>query len=217
MKYSLAIFDMDGTILNTLEDLKDSLNFALTQNGLPTRTLEETRRFVGNGIRRLVELGVPENSSKGTTEKVFECFNEHYAVHCNDKTRAYDGITELIKRLDSLGIKTAVVSNKSDYAVQTLCKDYFDGLFGFALGLKDSIRKKPYPDSVNLVLEKFNIKKENAVYIGDSEVDIMTAGNAGIDCISVDWGFRTDEELVNAGARKIVKNMKELEKEITKQ
>ncbi len=217
MKYSLAIFDMDGTILNTLEDLTDSLNFALEENGLPVRTLDETRRFVGNGIRRLVELGVPENSSDETVENVFKCFNEHYAVHCNDKTRAYDGIVELIKRLDSLGIKTAVVSNKSDYAVQTLCKDYFDGLFGFALGLKDSVRKKPYPDSVNLALEKFKIKKENAVYIGDSEVDIMTAKNAGMDCVSVDWGFRTDKELIKAGAKKIVKNTEELEREITKQ
>lgn len=214
MKYKLAVFDMDGTILNTLEDLNDSLNFSLKENALPVRTLDETRCFVGNGIRRLVELGVPENSEPETVDRVFECFNKHYAVHCNDKTKAYDGIAGLIKRLDSLGIRTAVVSNKSDYAVQTLCRDYFDGLFGFALGLKDGVRKKPYPDSVNLALEKFGVKKEEAVYIGDSEVDIMTAKNAGTDCISVDWGFRTDEELIKAGAEKIVRNIDELEKAI---
>lgn len=212
MKYSAVIFDMDGTILNTLEDLKISLNHALRLNGFAERSLEEVRRFVGNGIRRLVELGVPENTDKQTTDKVFADFNAYYALHCNDNTSAYDGITELIRELDGHGIKTAVVSNKSDYAVQELCEIYFKGMFCAAIGLKDGIRKKPYPDSVNEVLRRLGLTRENAVYVGDSEVDIMTAKNAGIDCISVDWGFRSDEELIAAGASAIIKNTDELKR-----
>ena len=212
MKYSAVIFDMDGTILNTLEDLKDSLNYALRLNGLAERSLEQVRAFVGNGIRRLVELGVPEGTGADMTDKVFADFNTHYAVHCNDKTSVYNGIHQLIKELDAAGVKTAVVSNKSDYAVQELCRIYFDGMFSAAIGLKDGIRKKPYPDSVYEVLNSLKIKKENAVYIGDSEVDIATAKNAGMDCISVDWGFRTDGELISAGASVIVKTTDELKK-----
>lgn len=212
MKYSAVIFDMDGTILNTLEDLKISLNHALSLNGFAERSLEEVRRFVGNGIRRLVELGVPENTDEKQTDKVFADFNAYYAIHCNDNTRAYDGIIELIKELDENGIKTAVVSNKSDYAVQELCKIYFDGMFCAAIGLKDGIRKKPYPDSVNEVLRRLGTAKENAVYVGDSEVDIETAKNAGTDCISVDWGFRSDKELIEAGANIIVKDTNRLKK-----
>lgn len=210
MKYLAVIFDMDGTILNTLEDLKNSLNHALTLNGFAERSLEEVRRFVGNGIRRLVELGVPENTDKEKTDRVFADFNAYYAVHCNDNTRAYDGIIELIKELDKNGIKTAVVSNKSDYAVLELCDIYFKNMFCAAIGLKDGIRKKPYPDSVNEVLGKLGISRENAVYVGDSEVDIATAKNAKTDCISVDWGFRSDKELMEAGASVIVRNTKEL-------
>lgn len=212
MKYSAVIFDMDGTILNTLEDLKISLNHALELNGFAKRSLEEVRRFVGNGIRRLVELGVPENTDAESIDRVFADFNAYYAQHCNDNTKAYDGITELIKELDKLGIKTAVVSNKSDYAVQELCEIYFKGMFCAAIGLKDGIRKKPYPDSVNEVLGKLGISRENAVYVGDSEVDIATAKNAGMDCISVDWGFRSDNELTQAGASVIVKDTDGLKK-----
>lgn len=212
MKYSAVIFDMDGTILNTLEDLKISLNHALELNGFAKRSLEEVRRFVGNGIRRLVELGVPENTDTESIDRVFADFNAYYAQHCNDNTRAYDGIIELIKELDKLGIKTAVVSNKSDYAVQELCEIYFKGMFCAAIGLKDGIRKKPYPDSVNEVLGKLGISRENAVYVGDSEVDIATAKNADMDCISVDWGFRSDNELTQAGASVIVKDTDGLKK-----
>ena len=145
---------------------------------------------------------------------MFEVFNGHYAVHCNDNTKSYDGITELIKRLKKNGIKTAVVSNKADYAVQTLVKKYFNGLFDYAVGEKAGVGKKPCPDSVNEVLRVLDIPKEQAVYIGDSEVDIATAKNAKMDCIAVDWGFRDRSVLIQSGATLIVSDTESLYKEI---
>lgn len=214
MKYKLAIFDMDGTILDTLNDLKDSLNYVLNMFGMPTRTLEEVRSFIGNGIRLLIERGVPKNTPSEQTDKVFKMFNEYYAVHCADTTKPYDGIEKIILKLKENGIKVAVVSNKSDYAVQSLCKQYFDGLFDFAVGACEGVRKKPYPDTVNKVLKKFDISKDDAVYIGDSEVDVETAQNAEMDCISVDWGYRDRDVLINAGAKLIVSDTANLLKEI---
>ena len=195
MAYQLAIFDMDGTVLDTLEDLQVSLNHALKKNGFPTRTYEEARRFVGNGLHRFVELGVPEGTPGEQVEQVFDTLNEYYALHCNDHTKPYDGIVEVIRKLRGRGIATALVSNKSDYAVQDLVKIYFDGLFDVAVGLKEGIRKKPYPDAVWNVLESEGKSREESVYIGDSEVDLMTAENAGLDCVTVTWGFRTMREL----------------------
>ncbi len=214
MKYDLAVFDMDGTILDTLEDLKNSLNYSLRKSRLPERTLAEVRNFVGNGIRKLVERGVPEGTSTELTDEVFRSFNEHYAVHCFDHTIPYDGISALLEDVRRIGIKTAVVSNKSDYAVQSLCGRYFRGLFDFAVGAKDGIRKKPYPDSVNEAIKLIGAEKPRTVYIGDSEVDIETAKNAGIDCISVDWGFRERDILVRSGAELIVSDMESLERAI---
>jgi phosphoglycolate phosphatase len=210
MKYKLAIFDMDGTILNTLDDLTDALNHSLTVCGYPQRSREEVRRFLGNGIRRLTELGVPEGTDNAGTERVFNEFNEYYAVHCADKTAPYDGIIDCIRNLRNNGIVTAVVSNKTDYAVQILCEKYFPGLFDFAAGAREGVCKKPHPDLINAVLSRFSTERGNAVYIGDSEVDIMSAENAEMDCISVEWGFRTHEELVSAGASVIITNPCEL-------
>lgn len=210
MKYELVIFDLDGTILNTLDDLTDSLNYALTVNKCPERSIEEVRSFVGNGIYKLIERGVPSTASAEMIEKVYQDFSSYYKVHCADKTKAYDGIIELIHKLREEGIKTAVVSNKADYAVQVLCKQYFEGLFDTAVGEKPDVRKKPAPDSVNEVLNKLQICREKAVYIGDSEVDIETAKNAEMDCISVDWGFRDKAYLKEMGAMHIVSNVKEL-------
>lgn len=204
MKYKIAVFDMDGTILNTLEDLTDSTNYALKSNNLPVRTIDEVRCFVGNGIRKLIERAVPEGSEEPLIDKVFETFKEYYALHCNDKTCAYEGINELLENLKSRGIITAVVSNKADFAVQSLCRDYFEGLFDYAVGEKEGVRKKPYPDSVLKILERFGVMKEDVVYIGDSDVDFQTAVNAGIDSIMVAWGFRTEEFLKNLGADIIV-------------
>lgn len=214
MKHSLAIFDLDGTILYTLVDLKNSMNFTLKKFGFPERTLDEVRRFVGNGIKTLIIRAAPKGTDEKTIDEMFEVFNEHYAVHCNDNTKSYDGIDELLKKLKEQKVKTAVVSNKADYAVQTLVKKYFDGLFDYAVGEKQGVRKKPCPDSVNEVLRVLDTPKEAAVYIGDSEVDVATAKNAQMDCIAVDWGFRDRDVLINSGATLIVSDAAALYNEI---
>ena len=200
----LIIFDMDGTILDTLEDLKNSLNFALEQNELPVRSLDEVRRFVGNGIGKLLDRGVPEGCSPDLRLRVEEAFYPHYAVHCNDNTRPYVGVTDLIGALRNKGYLTAVVSNKADFAVQELCKIWFDGLFDLSVGEREGLRRKPAPDSVWEVCRLLNVSVEEAVYIGDSEVDFQTAQNAGMDVISVDWGFRDAEFLRSVGAVRIL-------------
>lgn len=214
MKHSLAIFDLDGTILYTLVDLKNSMNFTLKKFGFPERTLDEVRRFVGNGIKNLIIRAAPKGTDEKTIDEMFEVFNEHYSVHCNDNTKSYDGIDELLKKLKEQKVKTAVVSNKADYAVQTLVKKYFDGLFDYAVGEKQGVRKKPCPDSVNEVLRVLDTPKESAVYIGDSEVDVATAKNAQMDCIAVDWGFRDRDVLINSGATLIVSDAAALYNEI---
>ena len=208
--YKLAVFDMDGTILDTLEDLKDSTNFALEKCGYPTRSYDEVRRFVGNGIRKLIERAVPEGLTTEQIDRVHEVFTEHYKVHCADKTKAYDGIKPLLEKLRASGVKTAVVSNKADYGVQELCKEYFDGLFDYAVGEREGIRRKPAPDAVNEALRVLGIDKSEAVYIGDSDVDFETAKNAELPCISVLWGFRDEEFLREKGATLFVSDPAEI-------
>ncbi len=210
MRYKLAVFDMDGTILNTLEDLADSTNYALKANGLPERTIDEVRRFVGNGIRLLIERAVPTDTDKELTDKVFDTFKEYYKTHCAVKTRPYDGIKDVLLELRKAGCLTAVVSNKADFAVQDLCKDYFDNLFDFAIGEREGIKKKPAPDSVFEVLSKLNVEKADAVYIGDSDVDFATSVNAGMDVIMVGWGFRDAEFLREKGVKRIIKQPSEI-------
>ena len=200
MKTELIIFDLDGTILNTLEDLADSTNYALVANQLPQRTMEEVRSFVGNGIKKLIDRAVPEGCKDTIVDKVFADFKEHYEKHCADKTRPYDGILELLGELQNKKYHLAVVSNKADFAVQELCETYFSGKFEYVVGERKGIRRKPYPDSVLEVLDKLQINKENAVYVGDSEVDIETAKNAGIKMICVEWGFRDRAYLMEQGA-----------------
>lgn len=210
MKYELAIFDMDGTILDTLDDLKNSLNFALKENGFPERTRDEVRSFIGNGVTVLVKRALPQNASDEDRNKVLETFHPHYKKHCADNTRPYEKITEVIGKIREKGIKTAVVSNKEHYGVVLLCEKYFNGLFDAAVGSTDKVRRKPAPDTVNAVLKDLNVSPEKAVYIGDSDVDVMTAKNAGTDCISVSWGFRTKEFLKENGATEIVSDPTEL-------
>jgi len=192
-EFDIALFDLDGTVLYTLDDLHISANFALRQFGFPERTLAEVKAFVGNGMRKLIERSVPAGTSEDTVSKVLECFNAHYKVHCTDNTRVYDGVIDMLKSLRKSGIKTALVSNKSDYGVQILSKQYFDGLFDFSLGYKEEIEKKPSPSGVLYVLDKLKISIDRAIYIGDSDVDVETARNAKIPCISVTWGFRSKE------------------------
>lgn len=210
MKYTTILFDLDGTILNTVEDLNGSLNFVLKKYGLPLRSVKETARFLGNGIRRLIELGAGETVPAETVDAMFADFKAHYEVHCLDKTRPYEGIPELVAALRAAGRKTAVVSNKADFAVQELVERFFPGLFDFAVGEREGVRRKPAPDSVNEALKQLHASRMEAVYIGDSEVDIATAQNAGLPCVCVAWGFRSKEQLLEAGGETIVPSVADL-------
>lgn len=204
------IFDLDGTILDTLGDLSNSVNFALTKNGLPLRSQEEVRSFVGNGIRLLVERSVPENTSDEVVENCFKDFKAHYKDNSAVLTKAYDGIEELLEQVRDKGIKTAVVSNKADFAVQTLVEKYFKELFHYSAGEKEGIRRKPYPDSVISAMEHLGVRKENCIYIGDSDVDIETARNSGLRCICVTWGFRNEDFLRSFSPDFIVSSPEEI-------
>ena len=210
MKYELAIFDMDGTILDSLNDLYVSVNYALKEASMPARTFDEVRQFVGNGVTKLIQRSVPAGTSEEDTEKVFNIFSDHYIVHCSDTTKPYDGIPEILAWLRENDVKTAVVSNKADPAVQELYKQYFDGQFDIAVGERPGIRKKPAPDAVITILNELGVDKSKAVYIGDSDVDVNTAKNAEMDCIAVAWGFRSVEFLKENGAETIVYNADEL-------
>ncbi|MBO5896530.1 MAG: HAD-IA family hydrolase [Clostridia bacterium] len=190
MKADTIIFDLDGTILDTLEDLKNSVNHALSSNNLPERSLAEVRSFVGNGIRLLMELSVPVDTDSALLDKCFDSFRVHYKENSANNTKPYEGVVELLNQLKSKGYKLAVVSNKADFAVQTLVADYFDGIFDYAVGEREGIRRKPCPDSVNDALLHLASDKNSAVYVGDSEVDVETARNAAIPCVAVTWGFR---------------------------
>lgn len=200
-KYDTVVFDLDGTLLNTLEDLKDSVNYALDRLGMPLCSMKEVRSYVGNGVRRLMELAVPQGKDNPQFEQAFAIFREHYAIHCNDKTAPYPGIMELFVRLKEQGYQTAIVSNKPYDAVQELKKIYFEGFVTVAIGEREGIRRKPEADMVIEALKELGSDKEHAVYVGDSEVDIATAGNAGMECIAVSWGFRTKEEQERAGGK----------------
>ena len=210
LQYTAVIFDMDGTILDTLNDLASSVNYALEANGLPKRTREEVRRFVGNGAVKLIRRAVPEGTADTLFDKVFALYTTYYDEHCADATKPYDGIPELLALLRSKGVKTAVVSNKPDEAVRVLADTYFPHLFDAAVGTRTGIKTKPAPDSVFEIIKKIGAEKKDCVYVGDSEVDIETAKNAGIPCISVSWGFKGNEFLAEHGAQKIVDNAKEL-------
>lgn len=198
----IVIFDLDGTLLNTLDDLSDSTNYALSKFGYPTRTIEEVRQFVGNGVAKLIERAIPDGKNNSNFEKCLNIFKENYAQNMYNKTAPYNGIIEMLSNLKSKGIKIAVVSNKFDLAVKELCKKYFEGFIDFAAGENEAqgIKKKPAPDTVISVLTEFNFAPEDAVYVGDSDVDIMTAKNSKMPCISVTWGFRDEKFLLKSGA-----------------
>lgn len=199
--YQTVIFDLDGTLLDTLDDLANAVNHALQSFGLKTRTKEEVRSFVGNGVVNLMQRAVGEEYLQQSN--ILAAFREYYKAHCEDKTKPYDGVMKLLTELKKRGIKTAVVSNKMDSAVKALTKTYFDGLIGDAVGENEAagIRKKPAPDSLIAVMEKLGVDKQSTVYVGDSEVDIQTADNAGVDCISVTWGFKDEPFLIENGGK----------------
>lgn len=200
MKYTTVVFDLDGTLLDTLEDLMDAVNYALGKFGYPVRTLPEIRTFVGNGVRKLIERSLPGDAADPDVDGILSAFREYYTVHCEDKTHAYDGVPELLRQLKDAGLKLAIVSNKLDGAVKKLNQSHFNGYVQAAIGEKNGIRRKPAPDMVENALAELNSSKDGAVYVGDSDVDIQTAANAGLDCISVSWGFRDVDFLRKSGA-----------------
>jgi phosphoglycolate phosphatase len=203
MKYDTVIFDLDGTLLHTLDDLYYSTNYALEQFNFPTRTYEEVRTFVGNGVKVLIEKAVPKGKNE-YVEEVLEVFKEHYKSHSMDHIYIYNGIKELIIELKKMNIKIAVVTNKFHAAAEIIVEKYFKDDFLIALGESKELNKKPHPDMCNKVLSILNSKSENTLYVGDSEVDILTAANANLKCISCSWGFRTKDELKFAGANIII-------------
>ena len=201
MPYQTAIFDLDGTLLDTLEDLYRAVNHALHDHGLPLRTRDEIRSFVGNGVELLVRRSLPVGYTEETAASVLSDFKTTYAAICKENTKPYEGILPLLSTLRERGSRIAVVSNKFDAATKALCAEYFGELVEVAVGERADIRKKPAPDTVFEALTALGVTADGAVYIGDSEVDIETAKNCGMDCISVTWGFKDTNFLLANGAK----------------
>ena len=208
--YQTVIFDLDGTLLYTLDDLSAAVNYALRESGFPLRDKNEIRRFLGRGIRNLMERSVPAGTEEAAFEAAFSLFREYYAIHSLDCTRPYEGIPALLEALQSRGIPCGIVSNKVDSAVQKLWQRYFADQVSLAVGERPGVRKKPAPDAVLTILDQLHADPGRAVYVGDSEVDYATAANAGLDCILVDWGYRDRAELEALGARGVVSTPEEL-------
>ena len=200
MNYKAVIFDMDGTVLNTIEDITDSVNVLLRRYNLPERSVDEVRHFVGNGARVLMSKAIPQGEEHPEFDKILKEYEAYYQDHCNIKTGPYHHIPELLKELSVRGYKLAIVSNKPMGAVKELNKIYFGDYVQVAIGVTPELRRKPYPDECLLAMKELGVEKEDCVYVGDSDVDYKTAFNTGIDCISCLWGFRTKEELDSAGA-----------------
>lgn len=209
-KYQAILFDLDGTLLDTLEDLKNSVNAVMRQYHMSEHSLETIRKFVGNGVERLMERSIPEGKACPWFGQALAAFQEHYAAHCNDRTGLYPGIPALLHSLKQQGFLMAVVSNKYQRGLDLLVEQYFKETFQAAVGEVSSRPKKPAPDGIYEALRQLGVTAEGAVYVGDSDVDIITARNAGMDCIAVGWGFRTREEQEAAGGRVFVRNTAEL-------
>jgi len=211
MGIKAVIWDLDGTLLNTLDDLAASTNAALAKNGLPQRTTDEVRLFVGNGVHKLIERAVGEPGEKHPKfDQVLNDFVAHYGQHSKDRTRPYEGIMNVLDTLSAKGVKHAIVSNKVDFAVKALSSEYFGNRMCSAVGDDPSRAKKPAPDSVWEAMRQLGVSQQEAVYVGDSDVDVITARNAGIPCIAVTWGFRSEECLLEAGAQHIARKPEEM-------
>ena len=211
MKYCFLFFDLDGTLLNTLDDLRDAVNTILVRYQMPEITPEQTAAFVGNGAGHLIHCAVPEGTPEEQEKKILAEYRQYYQEHCQVRTAPYSGIPEMLERLKEAGCVMAVVSNKPDAAVKELNRHFFKGLLDSAIGESAEIRRKPAPDTVFEAMRQTGAEQSSSVYIGDSEVDIETARNAGLPCISVSWGFRNKQELEAAGAQVIAGNAEELE------
>lgn len=212
MRYQTYVFDLDGTLLDTLGDLAASTNYALRTHGMPEHSLDDVRRFVGNGVRVLMERAVPQGAENPQFEAAFQTFRTHYMQHSLDTTKPYDGILETLEALKTEGCRLAVVSNKMMAATQELCRHFFRDTIEVAIGEHEAqgIRKKPAPDTVNEAFRQLGVGKERAVYVGDSDVDILTARNSGLPCISVLWGFRDRDFLIQHGAETFISAPSEL-------
>lgn len=208
----LCIFDLDGTLLDSLQDLKDSVNRILKKNSYPEKTLDQVRSYVGNGLYKLLERSVPDGCDQKELDLLYKDFLNYYGEHCNDQTSKYEGIEEMLIQLRNKGCLLAISSNKRNEQVQKLWKEHLFDLIDLAIGEdpQRGIRKKPEADEVQFILKQLNIYPEEAVYIGDSEVDIQTAKNSGLDSISVSWGFKTREFLEKNGASAIADTPEEL-------
>lgn len=213
MKYTTVIFDLDGTLLDTLDDLSDSVNYAMSAMNWPLRDKKDVRLYLGNGIRNLMQLCAPEGISEEEFEKAFNIFKSYYNEHNQDKTAPYQGVVQVMEHFSGKGIKMAIVSNKVHEAVLAL-RDKFFPYVEVAIGDMAGMLRKPAPDSCYKALELLGSTKEEAVYIGDSEVDLLTAKNAELDCITVLWGFRDKDYLIEQGATIFVETPEELEKEV---
>lgn len=205
MKYSAIFFDMDGTVLDTLGDLHAATNAALRHFGYPERSLDEVRRFVGNGSRRLLELALPEGSTAGAVDAVLDWYKPWYNAHSAVLTRPYEGILPLLKHLREASLPLAILSNKPDATVRALSDRFFGGLYALAVGEDEAHgrRRKPAPDILLAAAETLGLAPESCLYVGDSEVDVLTAHAASMDCASVLWGFRSRAELEAAGAERL--------------
>jgi phosphoglycolate phosphatase len=210
--YTTYIFDLDGTLLDTLDDLAASVNYALRTHGMPGHSTDDVRRFVGNGVRKLMERAVPDGADNPLFEEAFATFRQHYMTHSLDTTRPYKGVPETLAALKARSCRLAVVSNKMMAATQSLCSHFFPDTIEVAIGEHEAegIRKKPAPDTVIAALDALGVGKERAVYVGDSDVDIQTARNSGLPCISVLWGFRDRDFLKQHGAESFISTPSEL-------
>lgn len=209
-KWDTVIFDLDGTLLDTLDDLADSVNFALALYDIPCRKVAEIRSFIGNGVARLMELAMPGGRNNPCYEKCLDEFRRHYAENMRNKTGAYPGIMELLDRLSQAGYKLAIVSNKFDAAVKGLNQVFFGQYIKVAIGESEKVARKPAPDTVLKALAELGSVAARAVYVGDSEVDVLTAKNSGLCCVGVTWGFRDRAVLEQKGADYVIDRPQEL-------
>ena len=213
-RYRAVLFDLDGTIADTLADLTASLNVVLSQYGQPARTKEEVCSFIGNGILLLVERAFPSGTDGAVMKAAQKDFLTYYGAHFAEETKPYPDVLALLKELSTAGVKLALVSNKSHEMVCGIANRFFSGIFSYALGCSEKTPRKPDPTGVFLAMQALGVSKEEACYVGDSEVDVQTAQNAGMDCVSVTWGYRTKEQLLDAGAKRLAHSACELQKEL---
>lgn len=204
------IFDLDGTLLNTLEDLTDSVNHILHSHSMPERTVEEIRSFIGNGIPTLIRRSVPKGTDESTAEILTAEMKEYYREHAQIKTKPYDGIQELLLELQKRKIRTAVVTNKAEAAAKILCRSIFGEVFSAVIGDNGKDALKPAPDNVFRAMQMLGAKNEETLYVGDSDVDMITAANANLTSVGVLWGFRDGKTLLENGANHLIASPEEL-------